>query len=575
MATIIYSVEMPFPANHVFTVKMEVKGIADEQLVVELPVWTPGSYLVREYAKNINAFKASDIAGNSLPFQKSSKNTWLIYSGGADVIIQYEIYAYEESVRTNWLDATHASIIPAAFFMWVKGYSGGAEIHITPHNTFKKIATALPNAAGNNWELFATSKDELYDSPIEIGNHSSTDFLAEGVIHTLAIYGEGNHDEKIIIADLIKIIQTEVAIFGQHPCKKYLFILLNSNTQRGGLEHLHSTSLIFKRFGYADHNSYLEFISLCAHEYFHLWNVKRLRPAALGPFNYGEENYTTGLWVAEGFTSYYDDLIVYRAAIYKQDEYLAIVEKNINEAENAPGKNIQSVAEASFDAWIKYYRQNENSNNSQVNYYVRGGVLALLLDIIIISNSNGENCLDDVMREAYNTFYVQQNRGFTEEELKSIIEKYAKTNLDDFYRDHVFGTTQINYQPYFEKLGLQLIDKNAGSLDKDFGLTINDKNIITAVRKGSSGELAGLNVNDEVIAINEFRYNPGLINILTNNSVEYDTFWFLVNHNGIIKTLVPSLAITDKVNYKFEALPNPTPTQQLCYKKWLHQHINP
>ncbi len=179
------------------------------------------------------------------------------------------------------------------------------------------------------------------------------------------------------------------------------------------------------------------------------------------------------------------------------------------------------------------------------------------------------------MRVAYNTFYVQQNRGFTEEELKSIIEKYAKTNLDDFYRDHVFGTTQINYQPYFEKLGLQLIDKNAGSLDKEFGLTINDKNIITSVRKNSSGELAGLNVNDEIIAINEFRYTPGFLNIITNNSVEYDTFWFLVNHNGIVKTFIPSLAITDKVNYKLEALPNPTPSQQLCYKKWLQQHINP
>jgi predicted metalloprotease with PDZ domain len=314
--------------------------------------------------------------------------------------------------------------------------------------------------------------------------------------------------------------------------------------------------------------SYLEFISLCAHEYFHLWNVKRLRPAALGPFNYGEENYTTGLWVAEGFTSYFDDLIVYRAGIYTENEYLNVVEKNINDAENAPGKHVQSVAEASFDAWIKYYRQNENSNNSQVNYYVRGGVLALLLDLMIIRHSKGLYNINDVMRDAYNQFYLQRNQGFTEAELKAIIEQYAGENLDWFYDNHVFGTKQIDYS-IFAAFGLQLVNQNEGKLELDLGIVINDKNAIQSVRKNSACEKGGLNVNDEIIAINNFRYTTGLLNQFTENKSAGDTLQITISRSGMLQTFDVTLQNTDKVDYKLTPLENSGAAQKSLYEIWL------
>jgi len=571
MANISFLISMENPATHQFQVTMQIAANNDAHLMLQLAVWTPGSYLIREYAKNINYVKAFDKSGNKLSVEKSDKNTWVVANAGNELIVQYEVYAFEESVRTCWLDAEHASIIPAAFFLLPEHIDSPITIHIKPHVTFFKIATALNQIDNNKWARVAESKDELYDSPIEIGNHSEASFTASGVEHHLAIYGAGNYDEKQIINDLIQVIDTEVKIFKHHPCKQYLFILLNSNTLRGGLEHLHSTSLIFKRFDYTPRANYLEFISLAAHEYFHLWNVKRLRPIALGPFNYYSENYTTSLWIAEGFTSYYDDLIVYRAGISTEREYLNVVEKNINEAENAPGKHTQSVAASSFDAWIKYYRQNENSNNSQVNYYVRGALLTMLLDILIIHNSAGNYCLDDVMREAYHTFYLQNNRGFTEAEFKTILEKYAGENLDNFYANHVFGTEQPDLNAYFAKLGLALIDGNSGKLETDFGIIVNDRNMITAIRKSSAGELGGLNVNDELIAVNNFRYTSGLLTTFSASVKIGDAISITVNRNGIIIPMQVAYQLSDKVNYTLNPMSTSTDLHRNNYAKWLQR----
>lgn len=573
MANITFKVFMKQPSMHLFHVEMHIANAIAQNLSLKLPVWTPGSYLVREYAKNFNYVHASDINGNPLPVVKQNKCTWNITTTALDVIVSYEIYAFEESVRTCWLDEDHASIIPAAFFMLPENFDEPVNIEFFPHPGFTKIASALNPINENIWHLQAQTKDELYDSPIEIGNHTTHTFIAANINHELAIVGDGNYNGGKIIEDLKKIISAEVALFQHHPCKKYLFILLNSNTLRGGLEHLNSTSLIFKRFNYEPRENYLEFISLVAHEYFHLWNVKRLRPAALGPFNYYEENYTTSLWIVEGFTSYYDDLMVYRAGISTEAEYLAVIEKNINGAQNAPGKDVQSTAEGSFDAWIKYYRQNENSNNSHVNYYVRGAMITMLLDIIIINNTNGKHCLDDVMREAYTTFYLENNRGYTEAEFKSILTKYANEDLNYFYDNIIFGTVQPDLNKYFEMVGLELIDKNKDALEADLGITINTQNNITNIRRNSAGEKCGLNVNDEIIAINNFRYSSDLMSKFGVNANAGDKIIILINRNGIIKSYEAIYQKSDKVNYSLSPIQNANQQQRDNYSRWLKRHV--
>ncbi|MFI5172356.1 MAG: M61 family metallopeptidase [Chitinophagales bacterium] len=580
MAKLFYNVRMPEPHTHYFEIELLFEN-DDEFTAFEMNVWTPGSYMVREYSKNVDSLFAFDQQNKKLEIIKESKNTWQVHNNKKPIIIKYKVYAFEETVRTCFLDEDHAAIIPAGLFIYPSAYNGSATIEFHPYQGWNNISTSLPMAGSDKWIREAPNRDILIDSPIEIGNHISLTFEVAGVEHELAVYGDGNYDLEKIKADIIKIIGEEVKIFGHHPCiddafayKKYVFILHNSNAGRGGLEHLNSTSLLFKRLNYIPENNYVEFISLVSHEYFHLWNVKRLRPASLGPFNYNGENYTTSLWIAEGFTNYYDDLILRRAGIISEKDYISIAEKNINEIENAPGNNIHPVAEASFDAWIKYYRQNENSNNAQVNYYTKGGILAMLLDILIIHNSNGRSSLDDVMQEAYQLFYRELNRGYTEKEFKSILEKYSNTDLTDFYTDHVFGTKPVNYKIYFGLIGLQIENSQTGTPEVDMGLIVNDKHVITQIRKLSAGESGKLNVNDEILAINGFRFTPTLLSTLTTSKQPGEVFNFIVNRNGLIRELAARLQITHKVNYKISVLETATDIHKGYYKKWLSIETN-
>ena len=577
ISKILYHISTPNPYTHYFEVKLILEGTSDNTTNLQMAVWTPGSYMVREYAKNVEQIKALSADGSELTVEKINKNNWRINNSGNNFTFQYKVYAFEETVRTGFLDESHASIIPAALFIYPADFDVPILIQFHPYFAWKNISTSLEMVDNDPWKRFAPNRDILIDSPIEIGNHSIHKFVAAGVQHELAIYGEGNYNVEKIESDIIKIINAEVAVFGHHPCtsdqhstNRYVFILQNSNNGRGGLEHLNSTSLIFKRLGYTPESSYREFISLVSHEYFHLWNVKRLRPAALGPFDYTSENYTTSLWIAEGFTNYYDDIILRRANILPEEIYLEIAAKNINDVENAPGNKIHPVGHASFDAWIKYYRQNENSNNAQVNYYTKGGVLAMLLDMMIITNSEATHSLDEVMREAYETFYIKEDRGYTEAEFKLILEKYTGVDLTSFYADHVLGTAEINLQKYFSPLGLTLENSLQNAIETDLGLTINEKNIITQIRKNSAGEKGKLNVNDEIVAINNYRFTPTLLSTITTELHEGAYLLFIINRGGIIMNFEIQLQKTDKVNYKITVDSNASEHQKKLYAKWLH-----
>ena len=570
MDIISFHVHMDAPDTHTFTVHMHLPALGGDTLEVQLPAWTPGSYLIREYARHINTLQARN-EQHVLPVEKTHKNSWKIQTAGTACVITYSVYAFEESVRTCWLDDTRASIIPAAMFLHIPEVALPVHLHIHPHTGFSEIATALPEYQGDKWQRYAENADTLYDSPIEIGNHKTYHFDAAGIPHTFVIAGEGNYQPAKMIEDFKRIIDTEVRIFQHHPCPAYLTILQTSNTMRGGLEHMDSTSLIFKRLQFEPRESYLEFISLFAHEYFHLWNVKRLRPKALGPFAYGEENYTTSLWIAEGFTSYYDDLIVYRAGLYSEQEYLHVVEKNINQSENAPGKHVQSVAEASFDAWIKYYRQNENSDNNQVSYYVRGGVIANLLDLLIIHHSGATYCLDDVMREAYHQFYINRNTGYTEDEFREILTSFAGIDLLDFYADHIFGTKPLPLQTVFGYAGLELHNTLEQTIETDHGIVMNDRFIITSIRKNSAGEKGGLYVFDEVLAINGYRMHAGLQATLMQQMAAGETLQFTVSRAGFIQTRTITVQATDKVQYILKPAAQLTAAQQRTYAKWMYR----
>ncbi len=562
-----YTVSFIEPQAHYTEMEMKISNLKKKEIEIAMPVWAPGSYLIREFSKNVEGFNVSTSSGEVVGFTKVKKNTWRIKTAGQkEIIVRYRVYAFEVSVRTSFVDASHAFLSPTGIFMYIKDHLKEPSIvNIKPYKGWTKVSTGLEPIAGKPFSYYAKDYDWLFDSPIEIGNQDTFEFEVAGVKHEFAMVGGGNYDKKQLIEDVTKIVKEETSIFGENPNKRYVFIVHHYLNGGGGLEHLNSTVLGAKRNGYTDPEKYSSFLSLVAHEYFHLWNVKRLRPIALGPFDYDQENYTTDLWIAEGFTAYYDNMIIQRTRAITEREYLQLLETDINLIANLQGDKIQSVADASFDAWIKYYRPNENSSNSTVSYYNKGALLAVLLDLAIINNSNGERSLDNVLKNTYEEFFKKKQRGFTSQEFKQALEKELGSSLDDFYNNHVHGTQPLDYNKFLNYAGLELVERNTVEAPS-LGLVLN-KNLVTKVQRNSPSWESGLNVNDEILAINGER----LENIETQmKQVNVgDMLEILVNRDGVLIT-IPVKAVADKTKKgQIVPLKHTNEKQQRVYKKWL------
>ncbi|WP_266205413.1 M61 family metallopeptidase [Pontibacter kalidii] len=567
-----YTLSMPEPHTHYFEVEAELSGARNKYIDFTMPVWAPGSYLVREFAKNVESFEATDGNGKALRSEKIDKNTWRVYSNKARVVrAKYDVYAYEMSVRTSFLDASHGYVNGTSIFMYPEGYEKQqGTLVVKPFTGWDKVSTGLKSTGKFTYTF--PNYDILADSPLEIGTHEVYEFTAAGVPHELAMYGGGNYEPKKLMADMTRVIEEAVKLMGELPVDRYVFIVHNLERGGGGLEHLNSTTLQTSRWNYGNESSYHGFLALVAHEYFHLWNVKRLRPAPLGPFDYNNENYTRLLWVSEGITSYYDDLLVRRAGFYSPDRYLGIVAGSINSVENTPGNKIQTVAESSFDAWIKYYRRNENSSNAEVSYYTKGGVLGHLLNMEIMEATNGEKSLDDVMRYMYERYYKKLDRAFTEAEFKEAIEKVSGRNMDAFFRSFVHGTESPDYNTYFDAAGLQLVNTNEGSKAINWGASTymsGGKLMVRGVSRGSSAWEAGLNANDEIIAFNGYRASDNLESQIASMSIG-DTAEVLISRDGRLQTLEVKMLQDNNVRYQFIRVDNPTPTQEKIFNTWLN-----
>lgn len=566
----IYKLSFPEAQAHYVNVEMEVSG-GKSEFALKMPVWAPGSYLVREFARHVEGFEANSTSG-SVSFYKTDKNTWLIKNPSKGAVnIKYVVYAFELTVRTSFIDESHAYLNGSNIFMYVDGQlNQKSEVIISPNSNWTKISCSLPTHKGNAYHLLADNYDILADSPIEIGNHTIIEFTAQGVKHSVAMVGPGNYDAEKIKKDFTKIVDEATSVFGTHPCSNYTFIVHNVPSGGGGLEHLNSTTVQVQRFAYSNESSYQSFLGLIAHEYFHLWNVKRLRPIVLGPFDYNKENYTSMLWVSEGFTAFYDNWIVRRAGFNSPDKYLDLMANEYSALTNLAGNKVQSVADASFDAWIKYYRRNENSNNSQVSYYDKGSVIASLLNLMIIEHSEGKENLDHLMRYLYKEYYEKKNIGFTDDQFKQAAEKFTGKNLTDFYAKYINGVEPISFENYLAIAGLKITDLNSGKSEVYLGANssnANGKVIITSVVRNSPAYISGINVNDEIIAIDNFRVDD-LTKAISYKKVG-DKISVLLNRDGMMKTIEVVIAKNPAVKYKIEKMPNLTEKQEQAYKMWI------
>lgn len=554
-----YELSTPDPNSHYFQVEMEFSGFKEKQLRLKLPVWAPGSYMVREFSKHLNLLKAKDENGKPLKVKKLDKNTWCIDVDKAKTVkINYEVYAYDLTVRTSYLDHIHGYVNGTSVFMYIDGYKHlGGNLTVVPHHTFSDVSTSLKQAAegftsdGAHRFRFA-DYDQLVDCPIEIGNHEKFDFFAAGIKHRVVMVGEGNYDVERLKLDMAKIVNVTTVVFGNNPNEDYLFIIHNTENGGGGLEHMNSTTLNVRRFSYTG-SGYLGFLSLVAHEYFHLWNVKRLRPIELGPFDYDKENYTSLLWVMEGFTSYYDELLLRRAGFYAKDQYLKILFNTINSVENQPGNKVQPVAHSSFDAWIKLYHPNENSYNTTISYYSKGQLIGAVIDAMIIASSDGKKSLDDFMRLLYDKYYEKAKRGFKEEEFKKDLESFIGKNLDGFFEDYIHGTLPLDYVTAFESIGVQVVKTE--SLEPFFGTSLSESNgklTVRRVQTGSAAEKAGISANDEIIAINGFRTSQAGFNHFIGGIEVGESFDIMISRDGKILVLKAAMGETLKVNYNYK-----------------------
>lgn len=552
-----YSLRMPKPQNHYFEVEMLIEGVDAKELEVKMPVWAPGSYLVREFARNVNLVKAYDEKGTALNVQKTTKNTWKIQKGNArKVRVNYEVYSFELSVRTSFLDLTHGFVSGTGVFMYVESLRAKpGTLAVYPYSGFKKVTTALP-ASGEGFiadgkQTFSFSNyDQLVDCPIEIGNQEVFDFTSAGVKHTVAIYGDGNYDVAKLKTDMARITQTATDVFGENPNKEYVFIIHNVVDGQGGLEHTNSTTLSVNRWTYQG-SEYTGFLSLVAHEYFHLWNVKRIRPAELGPFNYDAENYTSLLWVMEGFTSYYDELLLLRAGYYTTDQYIQKVLSGLNYVEGSEGSRVQPVAHASFDAWIKAYRPNENSANTTMTYYSRGGLLAAVLDAKIVAKFNGKKCLDHFLQKLYNDFYKKLNRGFSEAEFQKALSDFMEEDMSAFFRDYVNDTKVPDYKTIFAQVGIRV--DYTGSSKPSFGASFSQSGgqaVVKSIRANSAAENAGLSVNDEVIGFNGYRVTASDLDGIFSGLSAGDPVSLLVSRDQVLLELKGTMGAYERPAYR-------------------------
>jgi predicted metalloprotease with PDZ domain len=553
-----HTLSMPNPETHYFHVETELSDFDEETIVMSMPVWTPGSYLVREFSKNINRVRATDGKGNDLTVQKIRKNKWMIISKGAKKInVKYEVYAFELTVRTSFLDRTHGYLNGTSVFMYPEGNMDmKGMLTVVPHESFKKISTPLAIASeGEQTDAGTTyafeNYDELVDSPIEIGNQETFTFDAAGVKHHVAMYGPGNYDVERLKVDMAKIVDAATAVFGENPNKEYWFIIHNTDVGSGGLEHKTSTTLNVNRWTY-DGSDYLGFLSLVAHEYFHLWNVKRLRPKSLVEYDYDNENYTDLLWVMEGFTSYYDELLLRRAGFYTEDAFLRKLKSTLNWVESSTGNRVQPVAHASYDAWIKAYRPNENSRNTTISYYSKGSLVAVTIDAMIIESTNGEKSLDDFMQLLYKKFYKDENIGMTPQQFQASLEEFLGKDLEQFFADYVYGTKTVLYEKYFKGLGLNIQKVRENSIALGASLSQSGGQLIVrAVASDSPAEKGGLSPNDEIIAFNGFRVDESDLSQFLGSLNVADEFNLIISRDKQLMSLEMVMGTIDSPLYDF------------------------
>lgn len=564
-----YRIRPISPNAHLFQVDIEIPNRGDEELILSLPAWIPGSYMIRDFARNIPTVVVEATDGSTLHCRKRDKHTWVCPAQGALIKVSYQVYAWELSVRSAHLDATHAYFNGSSLLLRVKAMEQlPCLIQLMPPDepfgADWRVATSLKpiEVDRRGFGVYrADDYDDLIDHPVEMGNVDELHFRIADVPHRMAITGRHQADTQQLADDLVRICAEHVGLFGELPIDRYLFLVTAIGEGYGGLEHRFSTSLLCSRQDLpnaADEKrseAYVRFLGLCSHEYFHLWHVKRIRPLALMTGELDREVHTRTLWAFEGITSYYDELALVRSGCIDTKTYLGLLAATITRLMRTPGRAVQSLAESSFDAWIKFYKQDENAPNAIVSYYVKGALVALALDLTIRAGTQGRVSLDAVMRELW-LRHGRTGLGVPEQGVEAVATEVSGLDLRGFFAMALDGTEELDLEPLLAGVGIAMRLRASGG-PKDLGGCVecfeprqarpsldvrlrpgNGEAIVQNVIRGGAGERAGIAPGDVILAVAGLRASAdNLDTLIARSTPDADIVIHLFRRDALLEVL--------------------------------------
>ncbi|UCC84315.1 MAG: M61 family metallopeptidase [Gemmatimonadota bacterium] len=569
---VVYTVTVAQPQTRMFQVRMEISGVSGGELDVSMPVWTPGSYLVREYERHVKAFAAKDGDGRPLAWHKVDKNTWRIETDGAErILVDYDVYAREPGIRWSFIYDEGGHVIGPSLFMHVVGAANepATARFVLPQGW--RLNGAIAPSAADPFLISADSYHELIDAPMLIGHFDEIEFEVEGIPHLIAIIGPHNADLAGLRAEFTRIVEVCSDLFGGLPYDRYAFVF-TTLTGGGGIEHANGTTIGLSGLDFQSANGHRAVLDVTAHEFFHAWVVKRIQPPAFRPYYYEEENYTDALWFYEGFTSYYDDRVLHRAGLFDSPEDPVDL---VSRYRSTPGHRAQSAADASFNAWIHLYRSDESFNNYHTDYYFKGSVIATLLELEIGHRTEGAKGVDDVMRRMWE-LTVKENAAFDAEGIRAICEEVAGGSFREFFDRYVFGTDDIPFEEFFRLAGYELAVDEAATARSNrtgyMGVYVSESNgrvVLNGVMNDGPAWRSGLAYGDEIIAVDGEEIT-GLepFTELLGRSSPGQGLELLVSRMGQEKSITLTLGSRSVPVYSLVEADDPTDVQLAVRRRW-------
>ncbi|MEX1140156.1 MAG: PDZ domain-containing protein [Bacteroidota bacterium] len=570
--TINYTLSMSQPWTHLFEVEVAFSGLAasESSMELSLPAWRTGRYIILDFAGGVQDFSAVDGTGKPLTWEKTDKDSWRVVKNASTAItVRYKVYANEFHLRTRGLNDEGAFVDGASVFLYSQPHRQvPLTLTVVPYKNWH-VTTGLDPVSGKPHTFASPSYDYLADCPLFIGEQKDHEFEAEGKTHVFSVLGDGPYDSDAIIKDLKRFVKINKDFWGSLPYERYIFMLHLWSQGGGGTEHINSTIMGGRPFMFSNPGSYRGFLGLVSHEYFHTWNVKQIRPAGISPYEWSRENYTKELWVAEGTTSYYGHLLMIRGGFLPAKGLIDGLPGQIENDRRKPGNKVQSVAESSFDAWVKYWRGNQNSYNAESDYYDKGSDVSLLLDLEIRQRSKNKHSLDDVMRALYRRF-PWNGTGYTVEDLRKLCEEFGGGSFEPLFQDYVYGTGTLDWERALSYAGIEVKAEKKTSVW--LGTVARDQDqraVIRTVVDGSPAAKAGLDMNDELVALDGYRVRSSDLStrIAGKRAGEKVVVTFI--RNDKLREITVTLENDPLPSYSVAKVKDPSSLQKQIYESWL------